>query len=230
MIDSVHALDLGVASNIIGNILYESIANRLWGGPNQDANASLLEADLRGWERRTRAGTRLQGKLTVQRLKSESGFPKLKAKGAQVRHLAEYALTIARKFDSGSQHDRMKVAIAQLLCRVYQCMSSSSQFFPAPALTEFQTAGQKMLLILSALHTAAVESGERRWKFPPKGHLIDHMVSIQAREWGNPSYFWCYGDEDLVGQCIEIARSCHPKTCVASALVKWLVLSFERDE
>ena len=87
-IDCLHALDLGEAAHIIGNIMWDSIAAKSWGASNQEANAGLLNDDLRAWEKKTKAATRLQGNLTVKRLKcSKSGFPKLKAKGAQTRHL-----------------------------------------------------------------------------------------------------------------------------------------------
>ena len=230
VIDALHALDLGEAGHIIGNILWDSIKTRKWGGRNQDANIDLLEADLRSWEKRVKAPTRLQVTLSVARMRCSSGYPKLKTKGAQTRHLAPYALTVAQRFSLGTTYDKMKIAVAQLLCKLYNIMASSSQFMTPAALAEFRSTGQRMVLLHSKMHADAFERGERMWKFPPKAHLIDHMVSYQASEWGNPSYSWCYGDEDLVGQCIEIASSCHPKTCNITALIKWLVLSFDRDE
>ena len=134
------------------------------------------------------------------------------------------------RFDRGTQEDRMATGVVQLLCKFYDIMASHSQFVSAPVQLEFKEVGQRMLLLMSALHTAAVANGRRAWTFPPKCHLVDHMVTYQAPEWGNPSYFWCYADEDLVGQCIEIAQSCHSKTCAVSALIKWLILVFDKDD
>ena len=28
---------------------------------------------------------------------------------------------------------------------------------------------------------------------------------------GNPRFSWCYSDEDMVGQLVEVAESCHPE-------------------
>ena len=41
---------------------------------------------------------------------------------------------------------------------------------------------------------------------------------------GNPRYWWCYSDEDLVGLLIDIAESCHVNTLAISTLYKWIWL------
>ena len=188
----------------------------------------MMEQDLRAFEKAAKIEHKLQGHLTKQRLRSASKYPKLKAKGAQTRHLARYALDLAaRKFNSGSTRDRRIVGMAQSLCKLYDIMSSVGQFFSPAELHDFETAGKTMLKLYTALYSEAAATGQKLWKFPPKGHLIDHLVSWQAAEWGNPAYFWCYADEDLVGLCVEIAESCHPRTMAPTALVKWLILAFD---
>ena len=44
-----------------------------------------------------------------------------------------------------------------------------------------------------------------------------------------PAYFWCYADEDLVGQMIEIGENCHIITLAITVLTKWLVCAFDVD-
>ncbi len=65
------------------------------------------------------------------------------------------------------------------------------------------------------------------WKATPKIHLLQELLQYTCQIWGNPSYYWCYGDEDLVGMMIEIGMSCHVATLAYTALTKWLVLSFD---
>ena len=55
-------------------------------------------------------------------------------------------------------------------------------------------------------------------------HIVDHLGECQSAEWGNPA---CYPDEDLAGVMIEIAETAHPTTMAITALVKWLILSFD---
>ena len=153
-----------------------------------------------------------------------------KQKVPNTRHLATYAYALTKLFSTGTEYDRTKIAICQLLVKVYDIMAMSSMFLPPAALAEFRQAGQQMVLLHSKLHADCFALGERRWKFPPKAHLIDHLVTIQAPRWGNPAYCWCYGDEDLVGLVIDSAQSCHAKTCALVAPIKWLVIAFDREE
>ena len=53
--------------------------------------------------------------------------------------------------------------------------------------------------------------GARGIGISPKAYLIDHMTTYQAQECGSPSYSWCYGDEVLVGYCIDIANVLPPE-------------------
>ena len=229
-IDALHALDLGLAGHIVANILWETVIQHKWGKPSIEQNVEILDANLRAWQKTKKTQRPLQGKLTKERLRSDSGYPKLKAKGAQTRYLAEYALYIAKLYDTGSVHDRRKVAVAQQLCRLYELMRISSQFFSPEAAEEFKEVGQSMVAIYSTLYVEAHSQGKRLWKFPPKAHMVDHMVTYQAKEWGNPSYCWCYSDEDLVGLSVEIAKACHPNTMAITAIVKWLLLAFDQED
>ena len=68
------------------------------------------------------------------------------------------------------------------------------------------------------------------WKATPKIHLIQELLQYQCQIWGNPSYYWCYGDEDLVGNMIEIGTSCHVVTLAFTALIKWLVLNYDDED
>ena len=59
------------------------------------------------------------------------------------------------------------------------------------------------------------------WKLTPKMHLLCHLVEIIAPRWGNPRYYWCYADADLVGHMVEVAKACHPSTLHHVALFKF---------
>ena len=70
--------------------------------------------------------------------------------------------------------------------------------------------------------TSAGVSGNSR----PR-RTCSNLGEYQSAEWWNPAYSWCYPDEDLVGLMIEIAETAHPTTMAITALVKWLILSFD---
>ena len=65
-----------------------------------DDNTASLEADMKKWSKTNHVSSRVQGQLHKERIRatSESGYPKLKAKGAQTRQLMPYALALAQRY------------------------------------------------------------------------------------------------------------------------------------
>ena len=82
-IDSLHALDLGFSAHVAGNTFWETVTRHCWGKPTQEANVAELEKDLKIWSKKNKINSRIQGQLHKERIRatSESGHPKLKAKG-----------------------------------------------------------------------------------------------------------------------------------------------------
>ncbi len=62
------------------------------------------------------------------------------------------------------------------------------------------------------------------WKMIPKFHAFQHMCELNAQMCGDPRFWWCYSDEDMVGFMIEVAEACHRSTMASTGLFKWLVL------
>ena len=180
--------------------------------------------------------SRIQGQLHKERIRStsESGYPKLKAKGAQTRQLMPYALSLAQRYQRFdpvfATHDLLIVGVCTLLCELYTLMMSSGRFFTEAVKVKIVAIGNQMPVMYQRLYAEAFRAGIKAWKMTPKLHLVQELLLYQCLEWGNPLYYWCYGDESLVGDMIEIARSCHMSTLTVTALVKWLVLSFDCDD
>ena len=106
-----------------------------WGKPTQEANVAELEKDLKIWSKKNKINSRIQGQLHKERIRatSESGYPKLKAKGAQTRQLMLYSLALAQRFARAegphARHDRLIVGVNKLVCDLYALMMSSGRFF-----------------------------------------------------------------------------------------------------
>ena len=201
-------------------------------GGNQKKNVECLNKELKDWNKANGVDSKIQGGLTVERLrpsKNTSGYPKLKAKAAATRHVARFSLWIAQRWNSGSTHDELKVAINEIIVRLYEMFATSSQFFTPKTDDEIFTLGGQLGEIYMRLYTEAAHNGERLWKMTPKVHLSQELLQYQCQVWGNPAYFWCYADEDLVGQMIEIAASCHVLTLSFTVITKWLVTAFDHD-
>ena len=102
-IDVLHAVDQGLASHVVANALVE--LSQPW-GPNQAARAAALDRNIQDWYKTCeRRPSKVQGKLTWERLKTSNDWPKLKAKAAATRHLSRFALEEAKKFDEALPED-----------------------------------------------------------------------------------------------------------------------------
>ena len=133
-----------------------------------------------------------------------------------------YALELAMAVCDGSDSDRTMVEIARLMVRFYNIVSSQSQFLTQDAKEELPAIGQDLADYYSKLASEAFDAGKKLWKESPKLHLWEHLTEFQCLNFGNPRYYWCYADEDLVGAMIEIAETCHPNTLPVTVLFKWL--------
>ena len=228
MIDILHCVDLGVAAHIAANILLELVQKRAWGGSTQDVAIAALMVALKAWYSKQKSTRKVQGSLTLERLRTNGGWPKLKAKAAQVRHIARFVLEMALTHDAGILHDRRRLAIAQLLVRFYDLIEQGGMFLDASAIAEIQQIGKDLPMLYSNFAKEAFAAGVRMWKVQPKLNLFQHLCEWQVPLGLNPRMYWTYADEDLVGQLIEVASSCHPFTVHAISLFKWLHVSFKQ--
>ena len=130
-------------------------------------------------------------------------------------------------FSDDSEHDRRIIAVAQLLVRFYDILNGESMFLGDAARAELPRLGQTLASLYATLSSDAFKTGQKLWKIQPKFHLFEHLTESQAIIFGNPRYWWTYGDEDLVGLMIDIAEGVHASTVAISTIVKWLNLLYE---
>ena len=222
-IDTLHAVDQGVAAHVVGNVFWECMSGK---AANQAEQIKALSEDLKLWYKKNPSETRIRGKLSVDRLRSSSGFVKFKGKAAETRHLVPYAVDLAVRCDDGSEHSARRIAVVRLLNRFYIILNENDMFISAGDLDELKNIGKNLTVLYNALSVEAATNMKKIWKFVPKFNLFVHLCEIQSAVM-NPRFFWTYSDEDLVGQLCEVARTCHPNTMGETALYKYLLLHFD---
>ena len=228
MVDVLHTVDQGIASHIIANVFWHFATKvKAFGGANQDSQIKQLYAHMQSWYKRTKPNSKIKGKLTVERVRTSGGWPKLKAKAAATRLLASYALSLVVQFGSDDKESKLILGVCQLLVRFYEILDVESQFLSPGVKQELPKLGQRLVGLYTSLATAAKAAGLKMWKLQPKLHLFQHLCEWQAITHGNPRYYWTYADEDLAGKMAEVSQSCHPRTLAASGLFKWLHTAFE---
>ena len=131
---------------------------------------------------------------------------------SETRHLAGFALLLAQEFNDGSLECERIIGVCHLLFRFYEILDTEGMLLSAEAKAELPELGRNLITLYAQLSTAAKDSNIKMWKFSPKHHLFQHLCEWCCPEIGvNPSFFWCYADEDLVRQLIEVSQSCHVK-------------------
>ena len=193
-----------------------------------------LYADLQAWYKQTKCKVRLQGALTVERVRTSGEWPKLKSKAAAARHLVSYVLKLAIEHGAKTAdhpwygHDQLCLGVCQLLVQFYDVVSSESMFLSAAAKRDIPILGRQLAMMYQQLSIYSFRNGLRLWKMMPKMHLFLHLVEDQVVAFGNPRFWWCYGDEDLVGHLITVSEGLHPRTLVVSLLFKWMIVVFDQ--
>ena len=72
MIDVLHTVDQGIASHIFGNVFWLCVSQRCFGGSNLEKNLEMLNAEIKKFYKTRPNLSKIQGKVTVERLRSSS--------------------------------------------------------------------------------------------------------------------------------------------------------------
>ena len=230
-IDSLHAVDIGFWCHIVGNTFWHlAVRRRVFGGSTQAIAIQRLWQHLYAWYKRTNCEYRLQSKLTESNLRSESGFPKLKAKAAQARKLAPYLLSLAEEFFTEADDEQLMLVIIRCMVRYYDILKTAPDYLDPNHIAEMRTIGRSVGRAYELLAAIYKERNVRMFKMMPKVHLFQHLTEYMIGYWRtNPRTFWTYQDEDLVGAVLSAAHATHPKTMCLILLYKWLLQNFDED-
>eukprot|EP00959_Pyramimonas_sp_CCMP1952_P137387 2875115-Pyramimonas_sp.AAC.1 len=172
MVDVLHAIDLGVAAHTIGNILFEfGAVRKSFGGTTMSEGVQLLARHMNAWYNSNRIDSRLRGQLTLERVRQQGDWPKLRGKAAPIRKLSAYALEIVIEFANESERDRLICGVIRCLCRFYEIIDTNSQFLNETSRSELASVGRKFGQLYNALAIESFSQGRRTWKLSPKMHL-----------------------------------------------------------
>ena len=115
MIDVLHTVGQGVASHVVGNVLWVFVIIRGWYGGNMQAGKlAKLRGQLKSCYTKTKCASRVRGKLPLESLRQSGAWPKLRAKAAVTRRLAQFALEMVVTHGTGETDDGFMQALCQL--------------------------------------------------------------------------------------------------------------------
>ena len=197
-IDILHALDLGCAQDIVGNVMWSYMQSGCCIGPNRKAHIDYIVKKMKMHYKAMHTPNRLQT-LTKDMLNQRNKGPKLRAKGAETRNVVPFAVQLAQElhqYDPTPENETILQMVASLM-DYYLCLG----------LVPFdQSLAAKCARQCCILYSALKNPGDdRRWRVKPKFHLWSELSEFS--EWGDPSFHWCYMDEDFVGWIAQLAGS-----------------------
>ena len=225
MIDVLHAVDLGVCSHVVGNTLFEiQEAHPEWGG-KQEERVERLDSLLNKHYKATKEQYKLDGHLTLERVRKPGDWPALRGKAAAIRHMISFVLALATENNSGSEHDRWRLGVVQLLDRFYKIHAAEPMFPSTEAKAELKRISVTFMGLYRKLSFEALHAKRRAWKMTPKFHAWVHLCEHQS--WINAKLSWTYGDESLQGLIKEVARSTHASTMSYMTTLKWICTAWE---
>ena len=184
----------------LGNVFFEAL-DYLFDGSNREKRLTQLHLKLKHYIKMFRPPSYLQ-KLTMEMIFKQGKSPKLKAKGAETRHMVLFGLQLAQELNEKLQSSHSKT--------VLQAMSHMMDFYQEMASANFdpdmaRLSCQSFLLLYSALSDEAEANASVAWKLKPKMHLFQELAEYSVYEVGNPSEFWSYKDEDFMGWVAAMA-------------------------
>ena len=202
-IDVLHALDLGVTQDAIGNFFW-AVLNSSFLTPkkiNRDEKTKLLFQKVKEYYKRSSTpatNCRLQG-LTTEMIKSDKKSPKLRAKAAETRHLVPFAFELAFDFNESlkTEHSHAIACLFGYLLRFY--MTLDTQPFDAGMAA---SSCRKFCVLYVSLNKTF---GPELWRVKPKLHLFQEMAEYLSFDLGNPGDMWTYRDESCMGYMSGIA-------------------------
>ena len=222
--DVLHALDLGLSSHVNANVYVELMDDGVFGNGTMASKVSNLEADLKTFYKNNVELHRIAGELSINRIKTGGDWPKLKAKGAQTRHICKYTLELARTHNKHTTHDEDRLVVIELLCKYYDTIELDGMFHPESSQRDLKLLGVACLGAYKRLSKSAVTAQKRAWEMVAKihgfMHLCDDLPSII-----NARFVWSYSDKDLQKLVKEIAVTLHPANVANHLLLKIVVYS-----
>ena len=207
MIDTLHCLDLGVCAKLVGHslllVLQRGVLGNAPSTPGMQQGVRMLSAALRRWYAfrqriRPRSKQSRLGRITLKML----GDGNLKAKGAETRGLADFALRVLKA----------KAAATALGDEGYHLRQSLSHLQATYELMYKQKRCRRIDAVRLGLHLrlCATHASRAKVSLTPKFHLSQHFVDIGKRA-GNPVTYSCYPDESHNAFVVRTAQRAYTR-------------------
>ena len=208
--DELHVVFLGTSMHLLGSVLWLLVYRLLPNSPADNMNRIWSDIAELYRERRTPAQySNIELKSFIDPAQPRAAYPKLKGKGAEIKHLAPILLEIWRRHQRpGNDRDAWVLECLEHQCALQSIADESPHdlFLSDAQAATFRSTLDGYLRMYSRLAAAADAAGDLLFTVAPKHHLYWHLG--QRAGWLHPRRGACFLDEDFVRRIKGIVEAC----------------------
>ena len=208
--DELHIIYLGTAQYLLGSVLWLLVFVILSGDCNENMSKvwSIIEQEYRHEHSPAQYST-----LSIRQFSDAENpgkhYPKLKGKGAEVKHvvgpiLRAWTLLVPDTFEQKAEISA--VLETQLAMQSLLHDYSDLMMLPLAVVKQFRSLTDNFSLRYQRLAARADSDGLLLWSQPTKFHWLWHLA--ERSQYLNPRRGNCMMDEDFVGHMKDIAAAC----------------------
>ena len=150
----------------------------------------------------------------------KSNFAEIKAKAHNCRVMIAWLADVTRACGARDGHRGLARAAAFWALADF-CYSSEvcrDWALSEELAKKLHTRGHEFLCSYKVLANLALARREKQYGWKPKLHYFEHMLDTILVERINPTYFWNFAEEDLIGTAIDVASRTHRWTVAERVL------------
>ena len=207
LLDWLHLVPLGCALKVGASALLTLAEEGRWGNPSGKwttrMNIRLKRAyrDFLAWTGK-HSLQHSQRPFTCAFLTCSDGVAydgEMKAKAHNSIIVLRWLASFTRR-DSQSDGHKHRAALLWALSSMHVLFSTADFWLTDAQILFVQRAHGVVQKSWSALRSEAIASGKARWRMHPKLHMLEHHIEHVVASRRNPSTWWCFGDESLIGK------------------------------
>ena len=230
--DILHDDCLGIRQDATASCLKELCEEGAFGampgGPWKERyNVCLFIASKRfkAWCRDQRISCS-QSRFTVNSLTLSTldSIPVTKGKARNSVYVSQWLAEFCRDFVS-TEHGRQRCTCMHGFMEFWNTVNSSKSrlLVSSEEKLRLQSAREMLLLCYQWLSKESVENGKHSWNMRPKFHRVDKCLRRCIRTGLNPSIFWTFGSEHLMGVMARQCQKIHGSSLYRRSVQRWQI-------
>lgn len=219
-LDYMHSKYLGLDQYLFGSVLF-LLTHAVMGGPTPQNNLDTAWNFIKAFYKEHKTPCQYQYLNKLSMFVRRSGFPKLRGKAAEIRHLGPALLSL------WNSHCNPNLLVHRRISLVLKCNVQMESILtehrydfslPPQAAAAFKHAAFSMAQLQTQLAEHFLDSDVPLFDITPKTHMVMHCALLAGSI--NPRVVWCFAGEDFMQRGQTLAKSCVRGVRVSDANVK----------